>query len=252
MELVELFATASDATIEIFIASGIGGATELGSLEIFFSVELATNTTILERLGKAAINLIRIGLATEIFGAAKESFLTEVGAGGAQRLLREPGESGVNLAGESAGHLEHIPAEEERDDANCHAEDDKSGGFGGGDNNPRNERAGAEEDGEGGVENEHGGESLFPAGVEIGGVGQENADEGEGGDHDKEIDEGLAGGDSDVGNQNRDDAGEENGDERKEERAEATREGDGDAGDGGAASDVTDNHGIVEIARGDS
>ena len=217
----------ADGAVEV---RGVSGAAKFGEVEVFLSVGGGAEFFVLESLAELATILPSARFGAEVFGAAEGGGVGGPRADGVDWVLSEFVDGGADLTGESAGHFEERPRGEEGDDFDGDAEDEGEAIFGGGDDSPADERAGAKEDGEGGVEDEHLGEGLFPFGEPGFGVGKEHADEGEGADHDEDVDEGLAEGDGEVSDDDGDDGAEEDGNEGEKEGAEAATGTDGEAG----------------------
>ena len=173
------FATASNFATAVFVIGAEGGAAVFGGFEVGGSVGSTAEFEILHVLAKLATILPGARLFSEIFGAAVSSFVFAPAADSANgRLLDGFGKGGVDLARKSAGHLEERPGGEEWNDLDGDTHDEDNGVFGGGDDGPADEGAGAKEGGEHGVEEEHLGERLFPVGEPFFCVGKEVADEG--------------------------------------------------------------------------
>ena len=137
------------------IVGGGGETAEFRGFEVFFRVDFTAVATVLKVLGEVTRVLVGFRRSAKVAGASGHGAGHEVARSGAEGGFGEVGEAGGDLARESAGHFEEFPGEEEGDDLDCHTEDEEHGRFGGGDNDPANQRASAEEDAKEGVEDEH-------------------------------------------------------------------------------------------------
>ena len=163
LESGELTAASSDFTSSVATEfGGVCGAAEFSHIEVFLGIGGGADVAVLELLTEFTTVLPVARFGTEVLSATESGAFGSEGASSTDGFLSEFVDGGADLAWESAGHFEERPCGEERDDFDGDAEDEREAVFGGGDDSPADEGAGAEEDGEARVENQHLSEGFFP------------------------------------------------------------------------------------------